>query len=337
MAPVADAAPTVGLEGVPRFDHIVVLTLENENASTSFGAASPAHYLNGLLSQGVFVPGYYGTSHVSLPNYIAMVSGQLPNGLTNTDCAVVSLYVCAQPQTLFANGRHLGDQLDASGKSWKVYQDGASAPCFHGAYSTDLTALLTPDPFQGDSQAPPGKDVADRHNPFLYFPNLVGNGGRCALRERPFGELAGDVTNNTLPAFSFVVADTCHDGHDNPCSNGTPGGLVSADQFLSTHVPALLTYLQSHNGLLIINFDEDGIVPTGVPNLNDLVCLTCASLGLGGRTGAVLLGAGLTPGKVVSAAADHYSLLRTIEDSFGIGEHLNMAALAKPMVEALTP
>src|SRR4051794_7318056 len=70
----ADATPTAGLEGVPRFDHIVVLTLENESATTTFGAGSPAQYLNGLRAQGVFVPGYYGTSHVSLPNYIAMVS-----------------------------------------------------------------------------------------------------------------------------------------------------------------------------------------------------------------------------------------------------------------------
>jgi hypothetical protein len=336
-ARVANAAPA-GLEGVPHFDHIVVLTLENESASTTFGAGSPATYLNGLRAQGVFVPGYYGTSHVSLPNYVAMVSGQLSNGLTNTDCLAVSLYVCAQTTTLFANGRHLGDQLDANGLSWKSYADGAATPCFHGPYATDLTSLITPDPFQGDSQAPPAKDFADRHNPFLYFPNFVGNPSRCAQHQRPFTELATDVTNGSLPAFSFVAPDTCHDGHDSPCSNGTPGGLVSADLFLSNTVPTLLAYLNAHNGLLIINFDEGGLgAPTGVPDINDYLCATCASLGLGGRTGAVLLGVGLTPGKVVTAASDHYSLLRTIEDSFGIGEYLNLAALATPMVQALTP
>jgi hypothetical protein len=146
------------------------------------------------------------------------------------------------------------------------------------------------------------------------------------------------VANDALPAFSFITPDTCHDGHDNPCSNGTPGGLVGADQWLSDNVPPLLAYLNGHNGLLIINFDEGGLgAPTGVPDINDYVCATCASLGLGGRTGAVLLGVGLTPGKVVTATADHYSLLRTIEDSFGIAEHLNLAALATPMVAALTP
>src|SRR4051812_7844287 len=187
------ATSGAGLEGVPHYDHIVVLTLENESASTTFGPASPATYLNGLRAQGVFVPGYYGTSHVSLPNYIAMVSGQLANGVTNTDCASVSLYVCAQTTTAFAGGRHLGDQLDASGLAWKAYLDSAPTPCFHGPYSTSPTDLLTPDPYQGNSQTPPAKDYADRHNPFIYFPNVVGNPTRCALHERPYGDVSTDL------------------------------------------------------------------------------------------------------------------------------------------------
>ena len=129
------------LEGVPHYAHVVVLTLENESANATFGAGSAATYLNSLRAQGVFVPNYYGTSHVSLTNYIAMVSGQLPNGLTNTDCMTVSLYVCASTTGLFSSGRHLGDQLDGAGASWKAYMDGAPTPCFHAPYSTGLTDL----------------------------------------------------------------------------------------------------------------------------------------------------------------------------------------------------
>jgi hypothetical protein len=333
----ASAGPNAPLEGVPHFDHVVVLVLENESANTTFAPGSPATYLNGLRSQGVFVPNYYGTSHLSLPNYIAMVSGQLANGLTNTDCSTVSLYICAQTTRLFRNGRHLGDQLDAAGVSWKAYMDGAPTPCFHGPYSTGLTDLLTPDPYQGASQTPPAKDYADRHNPFLYFPNVVGNASRCAAHERPFTELSGNITADTLPAFSFITPDTCHDGHDATCSNGSPGGLVSANQWLGANLPPLVSYLQSHNGLLVINFDEDGITPSGTPALADLLCFTCASFGLGGRTGAVLVGAGLTPGKVATGSYDHYSLLRTIEDSFGVAEHLNFANIAKPMTGVFGP
>jgi hypothetical protein len=334
----AVAAPSSGLEGVPQLDHIVVLMLENESASSTFGPGSPATYLNGLRAEGTFVPGYYGTAHLSLTNYIAIVSGQPANPLTISDCATVSLYLCAQTTTLFANGRHLGDQLDAVGRTWKTYLDGAPTPCFHGPYSSSLTGLLTPDPFQGDSQTPPAKDYADRHNPFLYFPNVVGNQSRCDAHLRPVGELSTDLAADTLPAFSFITPDTCHDGHDDPCSNGTPGGLVSADLWLREVVPPLVTYLRAHNGLLVINFDEgDFDLPGGLDGLADLVCVTCASLGLGGRTGAVLVGAGVPAGKTVTASYDHYSLLRTVEDAFGINEHLNLAALAAPMVEVFAP
>src|SRR4029077_11560558 len=35
-----------GLEGIPGYDHVFVLILENESFSSSFGPTSPAHYLN---------------------------------------------------------------------------------------------------------------------------------------------------------------------------------------------------------------------------------------------------------------------------------------------------
>jgi phospholipase C len=315
------------LEGIPHFDHVVVLVEENESAGTTFGPGSPAVYLNSLRSKGVFNPTYYGTGHASLDNYIAMTSGQPGNGLTNSDCETVSLFTCAQSTRALARGRHLGDQLDAAHVTWKSYMDGTPTPCFHGPYSSQPPAVLAPDPYQGDSQTPPAKDYADRHNPFIYYPDFIGNHARCVAHQRPYTELSGDLVNNRLPAFSFITPDTCHDGHDDPCSSGSPGGLVSADTWLQQNVPALLSYLATHNGLLIINFDEDGI--TG--GTEGRLCPKCAGGGLGGRTGALFLSPRLKQGGVGSTPNDHFSLLRTIEDSFGISEHLNLAERARPM------
>ena len=331
-------ATTATVPAVPAYDHVVVLVEENENASATFADNSPAHYLNSLRAKGAFVPGYYGTGHVSLDNYIAMVSGEPNNVVTNTDCLTVSLYTCAQSTMAFSNGRHLGDQLDDAGITWKSYMDGTPSPCFHAPYGTDLAALVTPDPYQGNSQTPPAKDYADRHNPFIYFPDFVGNDSRCAAHQRPYTELSGDLAADTLPAFSFITPDTCHDGHDATCSDGSPGGLVGADAWLSINLPPLLTYLQSHNGLLIINFDEGAVAapsPTAPPA--DSACSTCVSGGLGGRTGAIVIGPGVTAGKTVASSYDHHSLLRTIEDSFGLAEHLNLAAQATPMTDVFLP
>lgn len=331
----AAATSLTGLEGVHHYDHVVVLTEENESEATTFGAASPATYLNSLVPSGVFLPNYYGTGHVSLDNYLAMVSGQPNNGLANTDCAVVSLWTCATVASLFNGGQQLGDQLEAAGLSWNSWMDGTSTPCFHANYS----ALdLTPDPYQGNSAVAPAYNYADRHNPFIYFSDFVGNQARCVQHQRPFSELTSALaggptswTNTTLPQFSFITPDTCHDGHDSPCAGGNgPGGLASLDAFLQSNLPSLLQYLNTHNGLLIINFDESAIPP------NTGICLSCAGLGLGGQTGALLLGAGLTPGKVDAGSYDHYSLLRTIEDTFGISTHLGLASNAAPITGDFT-
>ena len=68
-------------------EHILVIDLENENYSATFGANSPAVYLNStLLQQGELIVNYFGTSHVSLGNYLSQVSGQAPTPAINNDC-----------------------------------------------------------------------------------------------------------------------------------------------------------------------------------------------------------------------------------------------------------
>jgi phosphatidylinositol-3-phosphatase len=330
-APAGAQPRPAGLEGVPSYKHVVVLVEENESQSVTFAPDSPAHYLNELRNQGTYTPNYYGTGHVSLGNYIAMTSGQPGNPLTDTDCVGVSLYTCAQTTLAFDNGRHLGDQLDDAGVSWKAYMDGAPTPCFHSPYATDPYNLVFPDLYQGDGDGAPdgAQDYADRHNPFIYYPDLVGNDARCAAHERPFSELAGDLAADQLPAFSFITPDTCHDGHDDPCSSGAPGGLVSADAWLAENGPPLIDYLNAHDGLLVITFDEGGRDPDPAANS----CATCAAYGIGGRVGAVIVGTHVPAGRTVPTGYDHMSLLRTLEDSFGIAEHLNLAANALPMTD----
>lgn len=329
-APHATAAPR-GLEGIPHFDHVVVLTEENEDASETFGPDSPAVYLKALRRKGVFLPNYYGTGHASLDNYISMVSGQPPYPPTMGDCLGLSLWSCVQGQGL-RGGRHLADQLEDKHLSWRSYQDGTSTPCFHAKYAA---GDLSPDPYQGNSTTG-AKNYADRHNPFLYFPDVIEDQARCAAHQRPFTDLAKDLARNTLPAFSFITPDTCNDGHDDPCAGQKAGGLTTADAFLKRNLPALLSYLARHNGLLIVNFDE-GFVPSDptavLSNASDYACPSCAGLGLGGRTGAVLVSPRLRQGATVTTGYDHYSLLRTLEDSFGISEHLGSASSAQPFTE----
>ncbi|MBO0729167.1 MAG: hypothetical protein J2P57_07895, partial [Acidimicrobiaceae bacterium] len=67
--------------------HIVVIDLENESESSTFGPGSPATYLNQtLVPRGELLPNYFATGHVSADNYMAQVSGQAPNLVSSSDC-----------------------------------------------------------------------------------------------------------------------------------------------------------------------------------------------------------------------------------------------------------
>ncbi len=319
-----------GLEGIPPYAHVFVLVLENEDESATWAETGPAHYLNSLRKRGVFVPNYYGTGHASLDNYIAMVSGQPDQPLSGSDCESVSLYTCVQPQSLMASGRNLGDQFDDAHISWKGYMDSMPSACFHADYSP---AAAGPDPYQGDSTAPPAGNYADRHNPFLYFSDIIGNDARCRQHEAPFTQLRGDIRAGSVPQFAFITPDTCHDGHDAPCAGGATGGLTSADMWLSSQLPPILSYLTSHDGLLLITTDESGVDQGAVSSPG---CCSGGAAGvapgIGGQVGLLALASNLRAA-AVATRYDHMSLLRTIEDSFGIAEHLNNAAMANPMAD----
>ena len=101
--------------------HVIVVELENESESATFGPASPATYLNDtLLPTGEFVQNYYATGHVSLDNYIAQVSGQAPNQLTSSDCvssitSLAGVYNDVTPGTLDPNQKLYPGQVDGEG------------------------------------------------------------------------------------------------------------------------------------------------------------------------------------------------------------------------------
>ena len=110
-------------------EHILVIDLENESYSATFGSASPAVYLNTtLLSQGQLIPNYFGTSHVSVGNYVSQVSGQGPTVALNNDC--LDLGSLAHPPlvggfTDVVPGTDAADQLTHPGQ---VVGDGCVFP-----------------------------------------------------------------------------------------------------------------------------------------------------------------------------------------------------------------
>ena len=341
--PTAAPAAAAGLEGVPRFDHVFTIVLENENFDTSWNTSGPSGptYLQQLKAQGSFADEYFGVSHVSAGNYIAMTSGQLPNPLFDTDC-MVSWGLCETTEKLTLDGgRSIADQVEGTGQTWKAYMDAMAVPCQHPAL-TDLQ-----DPYQ--------VGYATRHDPFVYYPPIVENQARCDSHVVNYANLNADLGSaTTTPNYAFITPDTCHDGHDTPCAapDTGPGGLDSANAWLSTEVPKILNSpaFTTQRSLLLITFDENGIsdIPGccgALADVNQLVAGGAPTVSgvaaLGGRIGILAIGSagsGVQAGKVVHSPYDHWSYLRTVEDALGIGEYLNVAGLpiTSPMVDLLT-
>lgn len=289
-----------------------MLVLENEDYAKSWGPASPARYLNSLVKRGAFATHYYGVSHLSASNYIAMTSGQTPTMPFQSDCQNWQSCELSQKARL-DGGRSIADQLEGKRLRWAGYFEGMSKPCLHPATT--------------EPRDPYSTGYATRHNPFVYYPPVVENQKRCDAHVRPYGELRQKLTSGTVENFVFIVPDTCNDGHDSPCADGRPGGLVTADAWLKANVPPILASpAYQDGGALFITFDEAS---------NEDISGCCASgmsangLDGGGRIGLLMLSPLAKTGSASDTFYDHHSLLRTIEDAFGISEHLNNAGSPK--------
>jgi hypothetical protein len=103
-------------------NNVLVIDLENESFSSTFGPTSPATYLNQtLVPEGELLDNYYATGHVSLDNYIAQISGQAPTPMTDSDClsisgaGLVGQYVNVTPGTDDPNSSTYPGQVDGNG------------------------------------------------------------------------------------------------------------------------------------------------------------------------------------------------------------------------------
>jgi hypothetical protein len=98
--------------------HVMVIDLENEGAADTFGSATNEPYLaNTLEPIGELVANYFAIGHVSLDNYIAQVSGQAPNLLTDSDCesSAGAQYEDMSPGTLDPDHKTFPGQVDGQG------------------------------------------------------------------------------------------------------------------------------------------------------------------------------------------------------------------------------
>jgi phosphatidylinositol-3-phosphatase len=260
--------------------HVVWIWMENQDYPNVVGN-SEAPYENASLIGGCgLATNYHNITHPSLPNYLAATSGAI---LVHSDCGPDS---CPTPApSLFA-------QLSAAGKSWRAYQESMPANCSHAN----------------------GGDYAAKHNPPVYYTQVAAD---CARFDVPMGgtdsgNLAGDLRAGSLPNFSFITPNLCHDTHD--CTVGT------GDRWLADWVPRIIDSpaYRAGNTVLVVTWDE-GNSGGG----ND--CATNTTLD-GCHIPAIVVSPSTTPGTRSDVLFNHYSLLKTTEQLLGLPATLGQAA-----------
>jgi phosphatidylinositol-3-phosphatase len=247
------------LTGIPSFDHIYVIVMENKEYGSIVGS-SDAPFLQGLITRYGVATNYTGVAHPSEPNYFALFSGSTQGA---TGDGVYNL-----------PGQNLADQIEAAGKTWRVFAENDSPNCFAGVVAVD------------------GQDgsgvYARKHNPAISFTDISRSPARCA-NITDFSHF-----DPAAAAFELIVPNLCHDMHDCAVSAG--------DEFLKGFVPKILNSPPwQQGGVLFITWDE------GVTNA-----------GGGGRVPLLVISNQVDKGFRSKTAYNHYSLVRTVEDAWGL-------------------
>jgi hypothetical protein len=342
----AEPEPPVGpeeAETLPPVKHAFMIVLGENSYEETFGETSSAPYLaKTLREKGELIPNYYAVTKGDLANQIALISGQGPTVETAANCPS---YTDISPGTVSTAGQVEGSGCMYSAKTptlpgqlaekklkWKAYVEdmgngaaaGQPATCRHPVLGGPDTSPL---PLPGDA-------YMTWRNPFAYFHSLT-DGAECAQTDVGLEQLATDLkTATATPALSYIVPDACHDGGEVPCEAGQLAGPQAAEAFLQEVVPEIeASPAYKEGGLIAITSAQArqaGPTPDtssccvfpAYPNLPPEAPVAPVAgikpTGGGGKVGLLLISPFVTPGSSNATSFNHYSLLFSIEELFGL-------------------
>jgi hypothetical protein len=303
-------------------DHIVIVIEEN----LSYRHIVPElTYLTQLMRENANFIDSHGVDHPSQPNYLALFSGstQGTGSKRNPDGS-----------NAFVGGRtQVGTDALVIGAPFTTPNLGASlirAGRSFAGYSEDLPQQG----FIGNVYAgPPGSgiDYQRKHNPWVNWQaasdNAIGENQLASRTNLPFSAFPTDEAGFTrLPTLAIVAPNEIHDAHGSTAApQGTNLGKAM-DDWLRVHIEPYRKWAMTHNSLLIITWDEDEDDYTPV---KDAAGALVAKQYLN-RIPTIMAGERVIPG-AYSERIDHYVLLHTIENFYGLAP-LTQADAKAPII-----
>lgn len=332
----AQAAPVL-----PRYDHVIVIVEENKDFERIHDPAV-APNISALAKAYGEAMWFWGEVHPSEANYIALLGGDTFGihdddayycypGLVDPLCGASKTagYV---DHTIHAP--HLGDQLQAKGLTWKGYYEDLPSP---GSMIANYS-----DP-QHNEGAPGTSLYATKHSGFINFASTQADPLR-AEHIVGFDRLDADLAANTLPNFALVVPNQCNEMHGlhvswvgRDCDGTDEGALIRRGDAMVgaivARVMATPAWKSDGNFAIVITFDEGsggsrggccGVTPNAPSNYG------------GGRIPTIVITNHGPRGVQDATPYNHYSLLRTLEQVFGIDTYLGHAAETSNGVTPMT-
>ena len=155
---------------------------------------------------------------------------------------------------------------------------------------------------------------APKHDPMVFFQDVTDNNSAsssyCIKHVRPYSEMAADLQSNNVASYNFLTPNLCDDMHNGGCDK-------QADTWLSREIPKIMASASyKDNGAIFVTWDEGG-------NGNNPI-------------GMIVLSPFAKVGYSNTIAYSHASLLRTMQDVFGLQPYLGEAAQATNLSDLFT-
>ena len=187
------------------------------NTLGSCGSGSPDPYLCSLASANATYTNWYGITHPSLPNYLAITSGGTQGCVSDA---------CPGPFAVPS----LGGQLTAAGIPWAAYMESMPSPC--------------------DTQTASG-NYARKHNPFVFFTDVLN--GNCAANVLPYpaSGVASALSGSAAPSFVWITPNETNNMHSGTVQQGDAWLKANLAPVLSS------PWFTNYESTVIVTMDEN--------------------------------------------------------------------------------
>jgi hypothetical protein len=299
---------------IPQYQHVVEIMMENTSYATIIGNSN-APQINALANEYGLATNYFGVTHPSEPNYVASIGGsyfgiQDDNQFYCTAAMATTDPTCAGTtvnHTIAAQS--IADQLTAAGLTWRGYFQ--SLPPTPAPGTLVKTGPNANGPYTYKYPSNSVALYASKHNPFVNFVGTQDNVANMV----PDTQLSTDLATGHLANYSLVVPDQCHDIHGTGGCSSTTGLIAAGDAYVGATVSEIMssrTWREGNNAI-VITWDEDDFSDAGQLGTG------CCGANPGGGHVVTIVITNKGQGHVTdNTAYNHYSLLRTMEDAFGL-------------------